>query len=284
MSQRNLFVYILIGLFMTLIVSCSPAQVTPAPQPQPLSTSNPDAFKLMVAETAAAFMTQTVEAMPTATVTLPPPTETAIPTVTLTPTPDVETTSLSEMEDGSTQFFDYQAGIKLTFPAGWMAVRLSEPEFMDAWVDAVDDPVLQYGMESVQALDPIIHRVHAFNTQDGYAYDGQGSMIAVQFSEGDTQELEKIAEEELQPKELEGYRLISPQYQVRPDGLELFVLEESWQDASSTEQQVMTYHKRVVFKVSNGTVFIDFYTPLEIKDTVQPEFDQLIDQLATYIP
>jgi len=284
MSRRNFLVHVLSGLILILLASCSPAQVTVPPQPQPLSTSNPDAFSTMVAGTAAAFMTQTAEAMPTATATLPPSTEPPSPTITATPTDANASTSLTDMEDGSTQFFDYQAGIKVTFPVGWIAVRLSEQEFMDAWVNAVDDPVLQHDMESVQQLDPVIHRVHAFNAQTGYVYEGQGSTIAILFAQGDTRELEKVVEDELQPKDLEGYRLISPKYQVRPDGVELFTVDESWQTLSSTAQQVMLYHKRVIFKVSTGTVSIDLYAPLEIKDVALSEFDALIQQLSIFEP
>ena len=284
MSRRNFLFHVLGGLILILLASCNPAQVTAPPQPQPLSTSNPDAFSTMVAETAAAFMAQTVEAMPTATATLPPPTETQSPTITATPTDANESTSLTEMEDGLTQFLDYQAGIKLSFPVGWVAVRLSEQEFMDAWVDAVDNPVLQHSMEFVQNLDPVTHRVHAFNTQTGYVYEGQGSIIAILFAQGDTRELEKVVEDELQPKEFDGYRLISPKYQVRPDGVEFFTMDESWQVISSTAQQVMLYHKRAIFKVTTGTVSMDLYTPLESKDVALSEFDALIQQLSIFVP
>jgi hypothetical protein len=161
---------------------------------------------------------------------------------------------------------------------------LDNQEFTDAWVDAVDDPILQYSMESVQNLDPVTHRVHAFNTQAGYVYEGQGSIIAILFSQDDTRELEKVVEDELQPKELDGYRLISPKYQVRPDGVEFFTVDESWQVISSTAQQVMLYHKRVIFKVSTGTVSMDLYAPLENKDVALSEFDALIQQLSIFAP
>lgn len=284
MSKKNFLLYILGGIVFLLLVSCSPAQVSQQPQRQPLSTSDPDAFSTMVAGKAQAFMTQTMEAMPTSTATLPPPTDTPTPTITATPTDTSQKTSLSKMEDESIQFFDYQAGIKMTLPAGWLAVRLSEPDFLDAWVNATDDPVLQHIMEAVQDLDPIIHRMHAFNTQDEYVYEGEGSTIAFLFVEGNTQELEMIAEVEVQEKDLPEYEFVTSKYQVRTDSLELFTLEESWQVSSSTEQQVTVYHKRVVFKVTTGTVYIDLFTPFEIKDDVLAEFDTMVEGLSIFVP
>ena len=285
MAKNYLITFMLSGLTILLLVTaCTPAPAVVSTQPQPLSTSNPDAFSTLVAETAGVFITQTMQAIPTATETILLPTETPPPTGTATSTDDNESTSLTEMEDGTTQFFDYQAGVKLSFPAGWLAVRLSELEFMDAWVAAVDDPIMLSSMEAVQSLDPVTYRVHAFNTQEGYVYDGQGSTIAVLFAQSDMRELENLAEDELQPKGLESYRLIAPSYQVRPDGLELFILEESWQGVSSTEQPVMIYHERVIFKVSTGTVMIDLYAPLEIQDSLLPEFDTLIEQISIFVP
>ena len=284
MSRKNSLVFILGWLVLLLVVSCSPAQVTAPPQPQPLSTSNPSLFSTMVAEKAEAFMTQTMEAMPTATATLPPPTNTPTPTITATPTDTNEKTSLSKMEDGSIQFFDYQAGLELTVPAGWLAVRLSEQEFLDAVVAAEDEPVLLYHLEAIKNLDPVIYRLHAFNTKEDYVYEGEGSSISVLFIKGNTQELELIAEAEVQPKNFDNYELITSEYQVRTDSLELFTLDESWQVVSSTEQQVTVYHKRVVLKVSNGTVYIDLYAPSELKDDVLPEFNTLIEGLSIFVP
>ena len=285
MSKRKSILYpFFISFILMLVASCTPASVTAPPQPQPLSTTNPDAFSTFVAGTAEAYMTQTMEAMPTMTATLPPPTETPSPTVTATPTDTNDSTSLSEMEDEAVQFFDYRAGIKLTFPAGWKAVRLSEQEFTDAMTAAEDDPVLQYSMDSVKNLDPIVYRVHAFNTASGYTYEGQGSILAILFMQGDTRELEKIAEEEVQPKELDGYEFIISKYILRTDALEVFVLEENWEETPSTEEKVTVHHKRAVFKVSNGAVFIDLVTPAEVKENALAEFDALVEGLALFTP
>jgi len=291
MSQKNPFIYILGSVILIFVAACAPTATVPTQQ-QPISTSNPSVFSTAVAGTAAAFLTQTMEAMPTPTVTLPAPTETPTPIPTSTPTvtatsTDVdvnEKTSLSEMEDNSTQFFDYQAGVKLTIPVDWLAVRLSEQEYLDAKNEAVEDSVLMHGLEAIQDLDPVIYRLHAFNTQEGYVHEGQGSHIAVLFIEGDTQELELIAEVEVQPKDFEGYKFLSFEYQEIADSLEIFALEETWEVISSTELQVDVYHKRVVFKVSTGTVYIDLQVPSELSNAILAEVDTMVEQLSVFVP
>lgn len=283
MSRKSYFAFIFNSMILLLLVSCIPAQVIPTQQ-QPVSTSNPNVFSTMVASTAGAFMTQTMEAMPTATATLPPPLETSTPTVTPTPTDSNEKTSLTEMEDDSIQFFDYRAGVKLTIPAGWLAIRLGEQETLDAWEAAENDSVLKHGLEAVQGLDHAVYRLLAFNTGDEYTFDGEGSSIAIQFFENDTRMLGEVVVDEVQPKPFEEYEFISSEYQVRADRLELFALEENWQVTSSTEQAVTLYHKRVIFKVSSGTVSIELFVPSEIKDDVLPEFDQMIEQLSVFTP
>ena len=291
MAQNKFSFHIIISGFLLLIMACVTTTVIPTQQPQqPVSTSNPSVFATTVAGKVAAFMTQTVEARPSPTATLLPPTETPSPTttpsptITPSPTKPTERTTLSEMEDNSTQFFDYQAGLKLTVPEGWLTVRLSEQEYLDAWLLAVKDLVLQHELESINDLDPDIFRLHALNTQDEYVYEGQGSSIAVLFIDGDTQELKLIAEAELQLKDFENYELITSEYPERADDLELFTLEEQWQVTSSTDKQVTLYHKRAAFKVSAGTVYIDLYVPSEIKDEVLPEFDTMIEQLSVFTP
>jgi hypothetical protein len=281
------FVFLLITSLIVagLITSCIPAGTTPAvTRPQPLSTANPDAFSTMVAGTVGALMTRTAEAVPSPTPTIPLPTATLTPTATQTPETSSVGTSLTQMQDGSISFVDNIAGIRLTIPTGWVSVRLNEAEYTQAWADAAYDPVLAHGMEAIQDLDPETFRLHAFNTQEGYVYEGEGSQINVVFSQDDPKTLEEIAETEEQSKFFDKYELISSEYKIRPDTLEIFIIEQQWQVTSSTEQRVMLYYKRAIFKVSSGTVAVDLYTPLQIKDDIVPGFDQMVEKLSVFTP
>jgi hypothetical protein len=241
----------------------------------------------MVAEAAGALMTQTAEAaplLPSPTPTEPPVTETSVPSPTETPVTSLTGTSLSQLEDGSTQFIDNVAGVRLTIPSGWVVVRLNEPEYFQVWALTVDDSVLQYGLEGIQSLDPARFRLHAFNTKPDYVYAGLGSQINVVFIKDDPRTLEQIAEDEKQPQAFTNYALLSAEFQVRPDNIETFTVEEQWRAISSTNEHIMTYYKGVLFKVPAGTVAIDLFVPFDIKHEVVPLFDQMVGQLTTFTP
>jgi len=285
MFQKHSFVYVTSLVALLLILACvtAPAVATQ----QPLSTADPNAFSTMVAEAAGAFMTQTAEAAPLAsspTPSLPSPTDTLLPTPTETPVTSQAGTSLSQLEDGSTLFVDNVAGVKLTIPASWLTVRLNEPEYLQVWSLTVDNPVLQHGLEGIQNLDPAQYRLHAFNTQPDYVYEGEGSQINVVFVRDDVRTLEQVADDEKQPQVFTEYALISSEFQIRPDSLELFIIEEQWRGTSSTNAPVMIYYKGVFFKVPSGTVAVDLFVPADIKHEVVPAFDQMVEQMAIFTP
>ena len=285
MDRKHSLVYLTSSITLLLVVACV---TTPAaPTQQSVSTTDPNAFSTMVAEAAGALMTQTAEAallLPSPVPTEPPAIEPPIPTPTQSLVISASGTALSQLEDGSTQFIDNVAGIKLTIPPGWVAMRLNEPEYNQVWSLTVDDPVLQYDLGGIQNLDPASFRLHAFNTKPDYVYAGEGSRIGVVFTRDDVRTLEQVAEEEKQPQVFTDYALISSEFQVRPDGLQLFTIEEQWRGTSSTNEPVMIYEKGVLFKVPSGTVAIELFVPFDIKHEVVPVFDQMVEQLAIFTP
>lgn len=285
MNQKHSLLYLTSSITLLLVLACV---TTPAvPTQQSISTTDPNAFSTMVAEAAGALMTQTAEAALFAsspTPSLPPPTETPLPAETETPVASLTGTSLSQLGDGSTQFIDNVAGVKLTIPPGWVTVRLNEPEYLQVWSLTVEDPVLQHGLEGIQNLDPATFRLHAFNTKPDYVYAGRGSQINVVFTRDDGRTLEQVAEDEKQPQVFTDYALISSEFQVRPDGLELFIIEEQWRETSSTNESVMIYYKGVNFKVPSGTVVVELFVPFDIKHEVVPVFDQMVEQLTIVTP
>lgn len=282
------FAYIISSIILFFVLACvmTPAGLTQVPE-QPVSTTNPDLFATMVAEASGALLTQTAEAaalVSSPTPDLLSPNDAPLTAPTETPVTSLAGTSLSRLEDGSTQFIDTIAGISLTIPAGWLVMRLNEPEFYQVWELTVDDPILQSDLEGILNLDPAQYRLHAFNTQPDYVYQGEGSKIIFIFVRDDVRTLEQIAEDEKQPEVFTEYALISSEFQVRSDGLQLFMIEEQWQGTSSTNEQVMIYDKSVIFKVQSGTVMIDLFVPANISYEVIPAFDQMIEQMTPFIP
>jgi hypothetical protein len=285
MDRKHSLLYLTSSITLLLVLACV---TTPAvPTQQSVSTTDPNAFSTMVAEAAGALMTQTAEAallLPSPVPTEPPAIDTPVPTPTETPVTSLSGTALTQLEDGSTQFIDNIAGVRLTIPPGWVTVRLNEPEYLQVWSLTVDDPVLQHGLEGIQNLDPARFRLHAFNTKPDYVYAGEGSQINVVFTRDDVRTLEQVAEDEKQPQVFTEYALISSEFQVRPDGLELFIIEEQWQGISSTNEPVTIYYKGYSFKVPSGTVAVDLFVPFDIKHEVVPLFDQMVGQLTVFTP
>ena len=58
-------------------------------------------------------------------------------------------------------------------PAGWLAVRVNEQEYFDAWTLAeTSDPAIQSSLTSIQSQDPNQFRLFALDTQDGHLLGG----------------------------------------------------------------------------------------------------------------
>lgn len=111
-------------LLMGIVACALPGQTLPS---EPVS--NPGEAETSIPGTVQAAASQTEQAR---LVTTDP---TFIPTETSVPTPVISSvgTSLVIKEDGSTLFVDHLAGVKITIPSGWLAIRVGEPEYYTAW-------------------------------------------------------------------------------------------------------------------------------------------------------
>ena len=262
----------LIGFVLLLVmVGCGTAQ--PAP------ITNPPGVETSLASTAQALAKQTETARGFT------PTPTVLPTETLTPTPKVSLngTSLILQEDQSTLFIDHKAGIQLVIPAGWMAMRVNEAEYYDAFTADVvlANPALNERLTQIQDLDLNIYRLDAFDIREGHIPNGVISDINVIFQAGDTRSLEKWAKVEGNRKSpLKNYRLVSLGYGKTADGTRILAIEQTW----SKDQSNTIFHRGVFFSVPTGTVVLDFYANKSFKDTVLPDFEQVVNSLTLLDP
>src|SRR5215216_913621 len=119
--------------------------------------SNPPAVETSLAGTARALAKQTE----TANGFLATPS--MIPSITFTPTPKISLngTSLIFNDDQTALFTDHKAGIQLVIPAGWMAFRVNEEEYYDAFTSEVvlANPALNDRLTRVQDADVNIFRL-----------------------------------------------------------------------------------------------------------------------------
>jgi len=253
------------------MVGCATAQPTPIVNSAAVETS--------LASTAQALAKQTETARGYT------PTPTILPTETLTPTPRISLngTTLLVQEDQSSLFVDHKAGIQLVIPAGWMAVRVNEAEYYDAFTSDVvlANPALNERLTQIQGLDLNIYRLNALDIREGHIPNGIICDIDVIFQPGDMRTLEQWAKVEGNRKSpFKGFKLTSLGYVKTADGTRVLAIEQTWTiDPSNT-----MFHRSVFFSLSTGTVVLDFYANKSFKDTVLPDFEQVVNSLTLLNP
>lgn len=276
MSQNRSHHTLLVCAILLIIVACVlPSQTTP-----PAPSGNSINIETVVAGTAQAASTQTAQANPVLPTAMPAATETFTPT----PQVSVSGTSLIVQEDQSTVFIDYRAGIQLVIPPGWMAIRLNEKEYFDAFESeaARQNPEIWDRLSRTRDLDPVYFRLDAIDIRPGHSPDGILSNMNVIFQPGDKRTLEEWEQAERdQYRSYADFKFISAQYPTTSNGTRVLLLEESF---SASRDKGTIYYQGVFFNVSTGTVVLDFYTNSAYKDAVLPDFVSVVNSLTSFTP
>lgn len=260
--KPHLFYSILIGsILLFTVYGCGRAAPAPTVQPTGVETS--------LARTASAKQTQGAN-LSTAT---PSPTATQI----LTPTPRISLngTSLEEMDNQATLFTDHKLGYQLTFPSGWLPVRINEDEYYKAFtLDAIaGNPTFVKFLTILQNQDSDYIRVAALDIRPEQAEKGFVSGITVVLQPETTITVDEWAKIESTRANTKGYQLLSMRFEELESKTRVLIREESWD--SSNEKKA--YRKRVFFTLPSGVLTIDFETGMDAKEALLPEFDQAIN-------
>ena len=227
-------------------------------------------------------------AAPTAQANLITVTPTIFPTKTLTPTPNISSygTSLVNLADGSTQFTDHEAGLQIRIPSEWLAVRIGEQEYYQAWEKVgTQNPEFLHKFASIQSLDPNTFRMTAVDIRVEHILYEHVPTLDVIFAQGDVRTLNEVRIDETEKsRPLANYKLLSSNFQKTPNDIETVIIEFQWESATSDNQHYLSYSKRVLFKVPTGTVSIDLHIPLEQKISLGLEFDQIVSSMTLFTP
>lgn len=274
MPQNHRSTLLFGSLILLLMIACG-GSVTPAP------IKNPGSVETSLAATARWLAQQTETAQGfTATPSV-------VPTSTLTPTPKVSSagTSLEILADGSTRFTDHSAGIQVVFPAGWLAVRVGEPEYYQAWdKEAAKSPVFQNIFASMQNSDPNQFRVTAIDTRAAVTYQTFSKMEIV-FAPDDIRPLNEVRIAQTNRKlPFSKFKLLSSALTKTPDGLDVAIIDLQWESASPENITFLSYHREIIFKVPSGTVALQLSTGLSEKDKVILELEKVIDSIEFLNP
>jgi hypothetical protein len=265
MKRKKIYLFLI--LLVVLIAGCGrPVQVV-------VPTVDSSARETALAGTAlAVFGTATSTHAPT---------ETPVPTTVISS----QGTSLEIQEDQTTLFTDHKTGIQATFPAGWLVLRVGEPEFYGAFEnEATKSPVFLNIFATMQDSDPAQFRVSAIDIREEVTYENFSKMEVV-FAPKDQRTLNQVRALQAQKYSiLKDYKLLSSRLTKTPSGLDIAVVEFQWQAVTPEKDTFMQYHKEVIFKVPDGTLALQLFTGLDQKDLMLPVFDDVFASLVLLTP
>jgi len=268
--------YIMGSVLFLAILACSmPGLSLPAAIP----TFDQNAIPTMVALTANAGMAQTaVSASPT-----PEP----LPTATIIATPKVSMSgsSLVLRDDKTTVFTDYRTGIELIIPAGWLALRINEQEYYDAWtLPELSDPAFQGALTGINNLNPNESRLFAFDVQDGHLQRGFVTNINLLWSESEDISLDNDADlqdiADSTSKATPGLKILSTDISANSSGIPIGVITSKVSRTTLGNVKMVVFYKQLFIKARTGVLIVTLTTTQELKDAVLPAFDVIFETIT----
>jgi hypothetical protein len=289
MNNRRTFFIALI--FLATIAACVVPGLPTASAPVFAPTVDTGPIETMVAGTVSAAIAQTEQAQPTATSTsaaAATSTSTSTPAPTETPTPQANQSQsmLTKQEDGSMLFADKRAGYEIKLPAGWLAVRVNEQEYLDAFslVEAANTNI-QQSLLSVQAEDPNVFRLLAIDTQAAHIQNEFVTDMRFVLDEqktislGSDADLKAIAEKISASATVFRFEVTSVKIVTSASGTQFGVIEAKSSFENAAGADVTIYQKQVFFNVKAGMQSISLTTVEGLKETVLPTFDAMLETI-----
>jgi hypothetical protein len=264
MNRKKLYLYLNAIVIVLAVTSCSFGKKTPS-----VPTIDPSILATHAAGTAQASAQQTQQAsIPTA---IPP---TSTPKIS-----PITGTSLVTLEDQSTLFIDSKAGVQLIVPPGWLAVRPNEDEYYKAFGlnEVLSSSEINDRLTKLQSANTDYFRLDAIDLRPDHVVNGIITVMSVNYQPDDFRSLEKWAQSEINKKSpFQGYKLLGSSYRKNADGSHALVIEETWKGSPNGT----LYHRELFFSIPSGTLIIDLQINRDLKDTLLPEFEQVINSLT----
>jgi len=296
MNNRRTFLIALMCL--TAITACVVPGLPTASAPLPTLTVDTGRIAKMVAETVSAVVAQTEQAQPTSTPiptatatasSTEPPTPASTATLAFTPAPSTSQPSpsqstLTKQADGSLLFADARAYYEIKLPAGWMTVRINEKEYLDSFsLEEAANTHVQQSLLSVQNEDPNVFRLLAIDTKPAHI---QNEFVTdmrfvldeeMDISLSSDEELQAIAEEIPAAAEVFRFEATSVKIVTSASGIDFGVIEAKSTFTNAAGVDVLIYQKQVFFNVPSGTQSITLTTLADLKETLLPAFDAMLE-------
>jgi hypothetical protein len=269
-------------IFAALLVTTTLACALPAQPTASVSQPTPDTrVGTMVAGTVSAALDLTATAsVPTST-----PLPTSTPTPTATPVESGAGSSLTKQDDGSTLFVDERAGYRITIPDGWLAVRVNEQEYLDAFLlpQAANDRV-QAALLGIQTQNPAVLRLLAVDVIEGHIQNE--TVTNVNFIWDAQTDVSFETEDDLQriaadlPGTVDGLTVTSVDFVIPTRGDIYGVIESEIGGFNALDEQVTLVQKMAIFNLKTGTLVVTFTTDGDFTETTLPFFSAMLETLV----
>jgi hypothetical protein len=240
---------------------------------------DPNSIPTIVVLTANAAMAQTAAAAP--------PTPTPVPTESATATPRISLsgTSLLLRDDQTALFTDHRTGIELIVPTGWLAVRVNEPEYYDAWgLPELSDPAFQHALTNIQKVNPDEVRLTILDTQGEHLLGGFVTNIGLFWYENNDFSLENdrdlLASADSLSETMPGLKVLSSKLSANSSGIPIGINTFKRTIKTAEGENKVILFKQVFVKAHTGVLTITLTTPQDLKEIVFPTFDAMIEAMT----
>lgn len=276
MNKRQPIFFAASLLLLTILACAVPGQQTASP---PAPTVDPAQLDAIVVQTVSAVLEQTAAA---ATPTLPA-TATFEPTPPPTATP-LQQSAITSLEDGTTFFADPKVGFNLSIPPGWLAVRIDQIEYYDAFsLPQAADPMVQAVLMDINDLDPGVFRLFIFDLQDGHVQNGFVNNVNFVWKLDESisvktdEEIKAVAAE--LPASVPGLVVTSSSISKTSHDILIGMILSDISTQQSDGTELALFQKQVFLNVKEGLLVITFTTQQDIKDATLPFFDTMIESI-----
>ncbi len=186
-------------------------------------------------------------------------------------------------------FADERAGYEIKVPAGWLTVRVNEQEYLLAFsMPETANTHVQQSLLSVQNEDPNVFRLLALDTQAGHIQNEFVTDMRFVLDEkknislNSDADLQAIASKISASAEVFRFEVTSVKVVTSVSGRQFGVIEAKSSFANAAGAEVTIYQKQVFFNVNAGTQSIIFTTVTDLKNTLLPVFDAMLETIKIF--
>jgi hypothetical protein len=278
MKRQRVFFAVL--LLLTFALACAVPALPSASQPPPTPDTR---LGTMIAGTVSAALELTALSVPTEP--QPPPTAAPEPTAVPGAALPVPGSTLTAQDNGSVLFVDENAGYRITVPAGWLAVRLNEREYYDAFLlpQAANERI-QTTLQSIRNQDPATFRLLIVDVLEGHIQHEIVTNVNLiwdpnttfSFDSGD--DLQSLAD--TLPSGVDGLTVTSVDIVIPPGGIAHGEIQSEIGGYNVLGQGVTLHQKMMIFNLRKGALAITFTTESGFSETTLPMFGAMIETLV----